>query len=99
AGVAVHQYPLRRSYPPHPNTLKLRAAGRLQHRRFLQRQVGRLQGQRLLRCRREFRIRTEPASGELPEDFVAGTELRDVSADRFDVTGDICADDLELRYA
>jgi len=47
----------------------------------------------------EFRIRTEAASGELPEYFVTGTEPGDVPADCFDVAGDVGADDPELGCA
>src|SRR4026207_2046668 len=61
--------------------------------------MGRLQRQRLLRCSGEFRVRAEAASGQFPEYFVAGTELGDVPADGFDVTGDVGADDLELGTA
>src|SRR5262249_28282125 len=64
-------------------------------RGFLEGQVGGLQRQRLLRCSRKFRIRAEAATGEFPEYFIAGTELGDVQANGFDVTGDVAADDLE----
>src|SRR5581483_2325279 len=95
AGSAVDQHPLRSLYPSLSKTLKRRAAGGRQARSFLEGQVRRLQRQRFLRRRREFRIRTEAASGEFPEDFIAGMESGDAPADRFDAAGDVGADNLE----